>query len=247
MLYFIYGNDRTKGLKHFQKLRDKLSTGGTNVVTVEEGGVSDGLLEEMALTRGLFGETTLFIINNILEKKEEQEVIVSHAQTLASSQNHFLIFEPTFAKDIVEGCLTHVTETFEYVAPKGLARHDPAGSKVDTRPAFNIFSLGDALGDRNKKDLWVLYQRAVSSGLSSEEICGTLLWSVKNMALMKSAKSGDDMGMKPFVARKTRGFAAKYTVEEVARLSRGLVRVYHEAHRGGEPMEIGLERFILSL
>ncbi len=236
MLYFIYGNDRAKGLKHFQKLRDKLSAGGRNVVIVDEGGVSNEALEEMSSVRGLFGETTLFIINSIIEKKEEQEIVVLSVKTLASSPNHFLIFEPTFAKAITAEILAHATETFEYALVKN-----------DTRPAFNIFSLGDALGDRNKKDLWVLYQRAVFSGLSSEEICGTLLWSVKNMALMKSAKSGDDAGLNPFVAKKSRGFAEKYTAEEIARLSRGLVRVYHEAHRGGEPMEIGLERFILSL
>ncbi len=234
MLYFIYGNDRGKGLKHFQKLRDKLSVSGTNVVIIEEGGVSSTTIEEMVYTRGLFGETTLFIINSILEKKEEQEIVVSHAATLASSTNYFLIFEPTFAKEPAVEVSTHSIETSEY-----------ALVKADTRPAFNIFSLGDALGNRNKKDLWVLYQKACGTGLSSEEICGTLLWSVKNMALMKSAKAGDDAGLNPFVAKKTRGFAEKYTVEEIAGLSRGLVRTYHEAHRGGEPMEVGLERFIL--
>ncbi len=236
MLYFIYGNDRAKGLKHFQKLRDKLSAGGRNVVTVEEGSVSSEALEEMSYTRGLFGETTLFIIDSVLEKKEEQEIVVSRAEALASSKNHFLIFEPTFAKEPAVEVSALAMETFEYVLVK-----------VDTRPAFNIFSLGDALGNKNKKDLWVLYQRAVSAGLSSEEICGTLLWSVKNIALMKSAKHGSDAGLNPFVAKKSRGFAEKYTHEEVARLSRGLVRVYHEAHRGGEPMEIGIERFVLSL
>ena len=247
MLYFIYGNDRGKGFPHFQKLRDKLGAGGTNVVKVEEGSVSGESLEEMASARGLFGETTLFVIDSILEKKEEQEVVVLRAQTLARSPNHFLIFEPTFAKDLAVKILVDTAESFEYVAPKGLARHDPAGSKGDTRLAFNIFSLGDALGGRNKKDLWVLYQRAVLAGLSFEEICGTLLWSVKNMALMKNAKPSDDAGLNPFVAKKSRGFATKYTVAEITGLSRGLVTAYHEAHRGGESMEIGLERFILSL
>lgn len=236
MLYFIYGNDRTKGLKHFQKLRDSISTGEMNVVTVEESGVLAEALDEMIFTRGLFGETTLFIIDSILEEKEKQDIIISHAEAVARSANHFLIFEPMFAKDLAGEVAAYAAETFEYVLPKG-----------DTRPAFNIFSLGDALGNRSKKDLWVLYQKAVSSGLSSEEICGTLLWSVKNMALMKNTKQGDDAGLNPFVAKKSRGFASKYTAEEIVGLSRALVRAYHEAHRGGEPMEIALERFILSL
>ncbi len=234
MIYLIYGNDRAKGLRRFQELRKKLSEGGVNVVTVPEGGVSGETLDESASARGLFGETTLFILDSILEKKVEQEIVTSHTEELAHSLNYFLIFEPTFAKEFTTEVVLRTKESFEYVL-----------AKVDTRPAFNIFSLGDALGNRNKKDLWVLYQQAVFSGLESEEICGTLLWSVKNMALMKSVRSGDDAGLNPFVAKKSRGFAMKYTTEEIAKLSSALVRAYHEAHRGGEPMSISLERFIL--
>ena len=35
---------------------------------------------------------------------------------------------------------------------------------------FNIFSLTDAVGARNKKEAWVLYQKALLAGVSAEEI-----------------------------------------------------------------------------
>ncbi|OHA83902.1 MAG: hypothetical protein A2937_01785 [Candidatus Yonathbacteria bacterium RIFCSPLOWO2_01_FULL_47_33b] len=236
MLHVIYGTDREKGRKRFQALREK-SRGicaGERMVT--EGEATEGFLDTSASSRGLFGETTLFIFDSILEKKAEQEVIASCAQALAVSPNHFLIFEPTLDKNVVAEILEHATETEEHI-----------GKKIDTRPAFNIFSLGDALGMRNKKDLWVLYEQAVGAGLEPEEICNTLFWAVKNIALMKNAKPGDDAELNPFVAKKSRGFATNYTVEEIAKLSRSLSSIYHEAHRGGEPMAIALEKFILSL
>jgi DNA polymerase III delta subunit len=249
MLYIIYGTDREKGRKRFQALREKSRGACDNEFVVSEGEATEGFLDTSAVSRGLFGEMSLFTFDSILEKKAEQEIIASHAQALAASPNHFLIFEPTLDKKVVAEIAEHATETEECV-----------GKKIDTRPAFNIFSLGDALGNRNKKDLWVLYEQAITAGLEPEEICGTLFWSVKNIALMKSSPayraSADtarrdsaeaDCGLNPFVAKKSRGFAANYTGEEITGLSRSLSSIYHEAHRGGEPMTIALERFILSL
>lgn len=235
MLYIIYGTDREKGRAKFRALRDKLSKEGVNIEDIQEGNISEKMLDEKSSARGLFGDTTLFLFDNILQKKEEQEIFVAHAEILRDSKNYFLVFEPSLPKDIEKEIVPCATESFEY------------SKKNDDRPLFNIFSLGDALGERNKKELWVLYQKAVGAGCSSEEISGTLFWSIKNMALLKQARKGDDSGLNPFVARKTCVFASNYTMEEIIILSRKIVSLYHEAHRGGEPMEIALERFILSL
>lgn len=236
MLYIIHGNDRQKGRAQFQKLRETLSAHGENVVVVPEGTISKELLSEQAVTRGLFGEVSLFVFDGVLEKKVDQEIVASIVSELADSPNHFLVFEPTLIKEFADEASRVATEMI-----------DCNMKKVDARPLFNIFSLGDALGERNKKELWVRYQQAVLAGLESEEICNTLFWTVKNMALMKNASSGNSADLNPFVAQKARAFAKNYTMDEIAELSRTLMTTYHEAHRGGEPMHIALERFILRL
>ena len=236
MLYIIYGSDREKGRAQFRVMRDKLLQNSGEERTVAEGETTDSFLEMAVLSRGLFGEVTLFVFDSVLEKKTEQEVVRTHREALAESPNNFLIFEPAFEKDIVADLASVATQSTEYVE-----------KKMDYKPDFNIFSLGDALGKRNKKELWVLYQGAVGADIPSEEICGTLFWAVKNIALMKNAKVGDDAGLNPFVAKKSRGFASNYNAKEIAGLSHSLATIYHEAHRGGEPMEVALERFILSL
>ena len=235
MLYLIYGNDREKGRAQFRALRDKLSFAGMNIEDVQEENISEKALGEMSASRGLFDDTTLFVFDNIFVKKEQQEIFASHTEMLNDSKNYFLVFEPSLSKDITKNIISCATEHFEYTL-----------NKTNERP-FNIFSLGDALGERNKKELWVLYQKAVASELSSEEISGTLFWSIKNMALMKQAGAQGDCGLNPFVAKKTRTFASHYTKEEIILLSRKIRTLYHEAHRGGEPMDIALERFILNL
>lgn len=236
MLHIIYGTDREKARARFRMLRNELAIKNGSERTVMEGEVSGSFLDEAASSRGLFGETTLFIFDSVFDKKAEQEILATHAEELVSSPNNFLILEIAFDK----GTTGALKET-------GATLDEHAGKKADTRPDFNIFSLGDALGKRNKKELWVLYQGALGAGLEPEEICGTLFWAVKNLALMKNAEPGDDCGVSPFVASKTRGYAKNYTQDEVTNISHALIAAYHEAHRGGEPMNIALERFILEL
>ena len=236
MLYVIYGKDREKGRARFRALKEELGKKCGEEHIVLEGEISKEVLHSFAATQGLFGGTTLHTFDCVFDKKDEQEVLLAHASELDLSPNTFLVFEPELDKKVAEG-IAETKVKIEEFAPK----------KIDTRPEFNIFSLGDALGKRNKKELWVLYQGALSAGLSSEEISGTLFWAVKNLALIKNAKPGDDAGMNPFVAKKTREFAENFTAEEIKNLSHSLVTIYHEAHRGGEPMDIALERFILGV
>lgn len=236
MLHLIYGNDRENIRAQFHAAREVMRGKCDDESLVREGEVLDEFLSEVASSVGLFGEKTLFIFDNILDKKEEQELVTTHAPELGASPNYFLVCESAFDKKLAEGLEGEGVNTQECVAIRG-----------NTRPDFNIFYLGDALGRRSKKELWSLYQEARNSGLDPEEICGTLFWAVKNLALMKDAPIGTLCGLNPFVAKKTREFANNYTREEIKNLSRTLITAYHEAHRGGEPMDIALERFALSI
>lgn len=236
MLHIIYGKDREKGRARFRVLREEFGKECGEERAVLEGEITKEVLHSFAASQGLFGNTTLFVFDCVFDKKGEQEVLLEHANELRLSPNSFLVFEPNLDKKIADEIKNTKAEVEEC-----------ALKKTDTRPEFNIFSLGDALGKRSKKDLWVLYQGALEAGIEPEEICGTLFWAVKNIALMKDAKAGDDKGLSPFVASKARTFAKNYSEVEIANLSRALVVVYHEAHRGGEPMDIALERFILEL
>lgn len=236
MLHVIYGKDREKGRVRFHALREELCKKYGDETQVLEEDISGNFFVSASSSQGLFGETAFFVLDCVLDKKNEQEILLAGAEALKSSSNVFLVFEPELDKSVAEK-----------LKEEGVAVEEFALKKTDTRPEFNIFSLGDTLGERKKKELWILYQKALTAGLSAEEICGTLFWAAKNLALMKNAKLGDDKKLSPFVAKKFRKFAGNYTEEEIKKLSRELVSAYHEAHRGGEPMDLALERFILNL
>lgn len=236
MLYVIYGNDKKRKEEYLDALRKKITTPDTSVELVEEEQISKDWLDESLQGRGLFGEKKIFLLNDVLGKKEVQELIFEKVEDFKRTENIFIISESSFSPKN--------TDLFKGIADEIKEFSQASGGKAQE---FNIFLLGDALGARNKKDLWVLYERAKKTGLSDEEIAGTLFWSVKNLALMKNAKEGDNAGLNPYVASKNRGYVKKYSATEIQKLSGDLIKIYHEAHRGGESMDVALEKFILSL
>jgi len=118
---------------------------------------------------------------------------------------------------------------------------------ISSKTDFNIFSLGDALGKRDRKNLWILYEKAIASGISPEEIHGTLFWQVKSMILSKSAKDAEEAVLKPYVFKKSNSYAKNFTSEELFAISSKLVDIYHEARRGVHDFGIALELFILQV
>ncbi len=91
---------------------------------------------------------------------------------------------------------------------------------------FNIFALANAFGSRDRKHAWLLLARAFREGIQPENIIGVLHWKVRDM----SAKS-----------------QKVYTKKELQELSRALIVMYHDAHRGLGDLSLQLERFVLSL
>ena len=112
---------------------------------------------------------------------------------------------------------------------------------------FNIFALTDALGARDKKRAWVLYQQALSAGLSAEEIFFKIVWQVKSMLIASRTKNVGETDMKPFPYSKAKSFLKNFSTSELQNLSEALVIGYHQARRGEGEIETLVERILLSL
>lgn len=120
-----------------------------------------------------------------------------------------------------------------------------------TKPApeldFNIFAFTDAVGARNKKDAWVLYQRALGQGQVPEQLFYKVFWLVRTMLLAERCATAGEAGLNPFVYQKSKSFLKNFKPGEVEKLSERLVCMYHDARRGLVDFEFGLEKIILSL
>lgn len=112
---------------------------------------------------------------------------------------------------------------------------------------FNIFALTDALGARQKKEAWILYQKALSAGLSAEEIFFKLVWQVKAMLLSSRTKNVGETDLKPFPYSKAKSFLKNFKSGELEKLSENLVVSYTLARRGEGEVETLVEKILLSL
>jgi hypothetical protein len=112
---------------------------------------------------------------------------------------------------------------------------------------FNIFSLADALGERNSKKLWILYQEALHYDIEAEEIHGILYWQIKNLILARKNLLKGVLKISPFVASKARGYSVKWQENELINLAEKIVGEFHRARLGQVDMEIALEKIILEI
>ncbi|MEX0919204.1 MAG: hypothetical protein WDZ64_00445 [Parcubacteria group bacterium] len=115
------------------------------------------------------------------------------------------------------------------------------------RSDFNVFALTDALGARKKKEAWILYQKALASGLSVEEVFFKLLWQTKTLLLAKSTKTAEEADMKAYPYSKAKGYLRNFKDGELEQLSENLMIGYHQARRGEGDLETFVEKFILSI
>ena len=119
------------------------------------------------------------------------------------------------------------------------------GEKEDKR--FNIFLLTDAIGARDKRGAWVLYQKALASGMVADEIFWRVMWGIKALILSQKGKDAAETGLNPFVYKKNKAFLKNWKTEELENLSEKLTLGYHDARRGIGDIDSLLEKTILSI
>lgn len=239
MLYVLYGSDFEKKAKKLNELVNFFLSKkpDASVSKISSDNFSKYNLEEMARGQGLFSEKSINVIDGILESKENKEFLFDKLDSLKDSPNIFIISERAIGKTD----LTALTKKAEKV-------QEFDAVKIEKKPDFNIFSLADAIGMRDKKRAWTLLLRAFENGMEPEEIHGTVFWQFKNLLAVKNGggTSAADMGMKPFVYTKAKSFSGNYSKEELENISLKLVSLYHDSHRGRTDFSAGLEQLILS-
>lgn len=239
MLYFFYGDDSKKKRGAYEKLIESLSPSDDALFFISDIDFEEGVLEEHIGGSSLFSSRQVVLLENVFESQEAEQYIIERLKAIAESPNVFIFIEHTVSKKI----LTKLEKVSEKVELFKL-------SKASPKKAFNIFSLTDAFGRRDRKKTWILYRQALNSGIVHEEIPNILFWHIKTMLLVKgksnTAASIKNTGLHPFVFKKSLSFSSNFTDSELRALSSKLTSLHHEGRRGRD-LAADLERFILSI
>ena len=247
MIYFYYGTDVESARKKAKVTIDSLlaKKPDATLVKIGEEDLEEGRIIELVLGQALFSEKYIVHFSKTFENKENKELILKNLKEIAKSENIFIFTEGKMDKAALIKIEKNAEKVEEFVKPeKTLTKKEKiyaSGEKVD------FFEFTDALGRRDKKGLWVLYQDALAEQVPSEEIHGMFFWETKSLLLAKKYTTADEAGMKPYPFQKAREHARNYKDGELETILENLVAMYHEAHRGNIDFPVALEKFILEL
>lgn len=245
MLYVFYGDDTNKVREKVKTLVGQLRAKrpDASVFSFDTESWDEAQFEEMIGAQTLFVGKSIVVGKRILSESVSSEFVTKHLKEIAESDNIFFLEEGSLKKDIV----TKLEKKAEKIQEFSLPKKDETEDKEEKNL---IYGISNALGSRDKRALWVVYQRLLHRGFSHEEIFWKCSWQLKNMLLAVSgskAPTAEGLKMNPYVFRNAVRDAKNFSLEELHSLHRSLVVLWHESRRSSLDLGMGLERFILEL
>jgi DNA polymerase III delta subunit len=232
MLYIFHGTDREAILKKTESLLQDLSKKDNfEVKKFDADQYNENDIRDLAGATSLFGDKTLTILDGILGKDEENLDILPF---LAESQNIFVVREGELTKKIQKEFPKETIST-EFNA------------KSAAKPFFNPFSITDAIASRDKRNAWILFEKALLSGQVADEIFWRVVWQIKTLLIAKQTRSATEADLKPFVYSKAQSALRNWKDGELEQLSENLTVGYLRARRGEGEIETLLEKILLKL
>ncbi|MBI2100445.1 MAG: hypothetical protein HYT47_00255 [Candidatus Vogelbacteria bacterium] len=240
MIYLIYGPDRMKAQTAVEALLatefKKFPELAVFRFSVED--YSPERLEEVCVGQTLFAQKFAVVLDGLWASAGE--LFSRYLSDLSASSNLYLLIEEALEPDV----LKQVSATGGQVK-KVAGRSMPP--PIERTPSFNPFAVGDALGERDRKRAWILFQTALARGLAPEEIFWRLVWKIKTLLLVQIATDPASLGLKPFVLAQSRRHSRNFKLAELKQFSARLVTLWHDSRRGLINFEHHLEQLILEI
>lgn len=236
MLKIFYGKDESVTRAKARECALSHAEDSDLIITFESHTFNKPRFEEIIFSQSMLGPSIQVVLgDHLFDDKDIKSFFEKHAKEISATSNVCILAEGTLLKDSVEkfkksGAL--LTET---------------ASPIKKNVEFNIFALADALGTKDKKDLWILFAQAREAGVEGEEICGTLFWQLKMIALAYNTKTAIEAGVSEYPYKKAKSFIKIWKEDEVKKNMQKLTEIYHNAHRGKGNILNQLELWVLGI
>ena len=237
MLYLIYGKDSFQGREKLKELTDFFRTkiGNLGIFRIEDENFDPLQFEELIRSQMLFGKKHLVVCNRVLENTGAKFFVKKNIERISATPNVFLFFEEEIEKELLDLFKKHGEKVQEFKLKK----------VVENQKDYKPFAICDAVAEKNKSRAWVLFQKALLSGVPAEEVFYKIVWQIKTLLLVKKAPK--ETGLHPFVLKKNLWAIKNFTEQELINYSFDLVKIYHDTRRGIEEFPLGLEKFLINL
>jgi hypothetical protein len=211
MIYLFYGSSLETKKKKSQKVLSSLDS--NQILQMNDLDFSPEIIGNMIYGDSLFDPKEAIVFSGILENKDALDFILSKLDKMNESPKIFIFLEQKLLKEVIEKFKKAGAEIEEFKV---------AISKADKA---NPFTITYPIGSRDKKNIWISFQKVIQNEAEPEALAGIFFWKIKSMILEKDTR--------------------KYSERELIELSSKIISIYHEGHRGVGDIETGLERLIL--
>ena len=233
MYLVFFGDNRKKVRDAVTAYIEKNFPEDGSLTTLDDADYQPGQLSDALGATSLFGGVEWFILDNPSGNADFKAETEKSLAAMSESPNTFIVLEGKLAPADKKRYEKYATLQREFCAEKG--------------GGFNNFALADALVNKDKRRLWLLWQEARLSGVREEEVIGILWWQLKTLRLAGLTKNAKAAGMKEFPYNKAKRGLAKFTGKELDNLSHSLLELYHDSRAGLKEIDTALEKWILKL
>ncbi len=233
MLYVFYGTDVIKVREAAWEKVKAAEADGEAVEVIDASTYEEGMVRDAAGAVSLFGAAGAVLIDATEGNEALTSEVRDTAPALAEAERTFVLMLPKLLAADKKYYDKHAASLTEIAAV--------AEKKVDT------FALADALAQKDKKRLWLLYQELSRDGAAAEEIIGILWWQLKTLQLAAKTATAAEAGMKDYPYKKAKAALAKFAPGEVETLSLSLLTLYHRGHGGEVDINEALELWLLEV
>lgn len=196
-------------------------------------------LQEAVYARPLLGGGAIAFFDQLSIKSPLISFVTENLTSLAKSDNLFVFWEDEKGEALAE---------LVAMVGGGVKEFKPTtDKKLSSQESVNIFAVADALGNRDRKQTWLLYHDALRHGVPAEEVFWKFAWKVKTLLLVATAPPGSPLPLKPYPLSQAKRQLKNYKLTELVSLSSRLVKLYHDARRGLADFDLNLERLILEV
>lgn len=188
MIYLFCGDDTKNKHENYEKFIKSVPK-STEVFYIGKNDFDPVQTESFYSGAGLFFTKCVVVFTNIFEKEETLDFILEKLSLMSESGNDFVFLEGKLNKPTLD------------VFKKVRAELNVFEASKEKTEKFNNFLLTNALGDRDRLNLWIYFRQAIENGVEMEPLVGVLFWKAKDMLLKKDFRKFSESELKNFAAK----------------------------------------------
>ena len=238
MIYVVYGTDTKKSVDYFNQLISSLKKKKPDVFLHKIDFENFDIEEFKYLISGqdLFSKKYIITCSGLLSDDVSYLAIKDYLKQAKESEHLCLFLEYDLDKKKIKQ-IEKLAEKIKNFEEKKI---------ISRQGEYNIFSLTDALGLKDRKGFWLELQKAVQAGVLDEDIFWKLDDHVKKMILVKTTDT-QGLNFHPFYLKKLKNQANNFSLDELKFLSKKLFDLYEGVRMGKREMGTGLELVAISV